>query len=119
VASAALTPELALRYLAEFSTDVRAAMLLGADGSVAASDPDDPEAREALRDGLAMLIEAADLRPGTDPVAEIEVMMPAGSLFVVRRGGWVLAAVAGRYALSSLMRYDLNRVLGDLAEGGS
>ena len=38
----------------------------------------------------------------------------AGAVHVVRGQGPVLAVVAGRFALSSLMRYDLHQVLGRL-----
>jgi predicted regulator of Ras-like GTPase activity (Roadblock/LC7/MglB family) len=107
-----------MRYLAELSTDVRAAVLLAPDGSLAASDPDEPGVVAALAEqATAVLAAAADgagERDGREPVGEIEVTMPAGSVFVVRRAGWALAVVAGRYALSSLMRYDLRRVLSDL-----
>ena len=37
-------------------------------------------------------------------------------MFAVRERGWTLAVVAGRFALSSLMFYDLRMVIRDLAE---
>jgi len=115
VASAVLTPELALRYLAELSIDIRASALLSPDGSLAASDPPDRELGEALAEQVAFALAAAD-RGATEPVAEVEATMAAGSVFVVRRAGRALAVVTRRYALSSLVRYDLRQVLADLVE---
>jgi hypothetical protein len=37
-------------------------------------------------------------------------------LFAVRAEGWTIAVVAGRFALPSLMFYDLNAVLSDLGK---
>jgi hypothetical protein len=35
-------------------------------------------------------------------------------VFAVREHGWTIAAVTGRFALPSLIFYDLRSVLGDL-----
>lgn len=123
MASAALTPELALDYLAELSTDVRAAVLLAPDGSIAAVRPDEESLgaplRAAVGDLLATVEQArSEASEGEgNRVAELEVTAPAGSVFVVRRGGWTVAVVAEREALSSLMRYDLAMVLDELGWG--
>ena len=113
MASPALTPSLALRYLGELSTDVRAAVLVDPDGALAASEPDDGALGEPLRELVDELLESAD-RAVTGGVGEVEVATPAGTVFVVRRGGYTLAVAASRFALSSLMRYDLHRILADL-----
>jgi hypothetical protein len=109
-----LTPALALDFLAELSTDIRAGVLLDADGALAASWQGDDEKGERVRELAAELIERADSASGTSPPAQIEVSMPGGSVFCVRSGGWTIAVVTGRYALSSLMFYDLRKVLEDL-----
>ena len=121
VSEPTLTPELALAYLGELSTDIRAAAVLGSDGSVAAQtgfDEGDPDAVRALVGDLfdhAAL--AAGEGPGTD---QLEVSLPEGVVFAVRDGGWTLAVVAGRFALSSLMFFDLRMVLRDLdGDGGT
>jgi predicted regulator of Ras-like GTPase activity (Roadblock/LC7/MglB family) len=123
VAAAALTPELALDYLAELSTAVRAAVLLAPDGSIAAVRPDEESLGEVLRAAAGELLatgeqagSAADGGP-LNRVAELEVTVLAGSVFVVRRGGWTAGVVAAREALSSLMRYDLAMILDALAPG--
>jgi predicted regulator of Ras-like GTPase activity (Roadblock/LC7/MglB family) len=113
VAGAALTPELALGLLSELSTDVRVATVLAPDGSTAATDPHDRELGEALRAEVVAMLSAAD-RAGDETVGELEVTVPEGAVFVSRLGGWTLAVVTGRWVLSSLMRYDLRRVLADL-----
>ena len=71
MASAALTPDLALRHLGELSTDIRAAVLLAPDGSLAASEPDDGELGEALCAEAASLLDAAD-RAAEASVGEVE-----------------------------------------------
>ena len=116
MAAAALNPELALRYLGELSTDIRAAVLLAPDGSLAASDPPEPDLGELLREQVTALLGAAD--GAGEPVGEVEATMPAGSVFAVRHAGWVLAVVAGLAALSSLLRYDLHHVGTELEGDG-
>jgi len=121
VASAVVTPELALRRLSELSSEIRAAVLVAPDGSLAATHPDDPEMGETLTGQAAALLDAADRaaaggRGTPERLGEVEVTTAGGAVFAVRRGGWVLAAVTGRYPLSSLMRYDLRRALVDLGE---
>lgn len=110
--STASTPVLALRELAERAADVRAGILLEGDG-VAACDLPDEDLGERLRDLTLALLEAAD---GADdePVAEVEVVSAAGAVYAVRGASLVLAVVAGRFSLSSLMRYDVRRALADL-----
>jgi len=114
VAGPALTPALALDFLAELSTDIRAGVLLDADGALAAAWDGDDERGERVRELVAELLEHADAAGGTSRPAQVEVAMPAGDVFCVRRGGWTIAVVTGRYALSSLMFYDLRKVLEDL-----
>jgi hypothetical protein len=111
-----LTPALALDFLAELSTDIRAGVLLGADGSLAASWQGDEERGERVRELVLDMLKRADAtETGSSKPAQLEVSMPGGSVFCVRQGGWTLAVVTGRYALSSLMFYDLRKVLEDLA----
>lgn len=112
----AFTPELALRHLGELSADVRAAVLLDARGDLVATEPEDGELADDLRELLLDLLESAD---GADeePVAEVEVTGPTGAVFVARARDFTLAVVTDRSALSSLTRHDLRRVLAGL-EGG-
>jgi hypothetical protein len=118
VAEPALTPALALDYLDELSTDIRGAVLLDAAGSVASSWRGDAERGERMRDPLLELLARADeAAGGAGPVSQVQVGTADGAVFCVRHGDWVLGVVAGRFALPSLMFYDLRRVLADLSEG--
>jgi predicted regulator of Ras-like GTPase activity (Roadblock/LC7/MglB family) len=118
-----LTHELALRYLDELSTDIRAAVLLGRDGRVAAAHaPDGEPPAERLGELAAKLFEEADraagaLRGGFEtPVSQVEATVAEAGAFAVRAEGWTIAEVAGRFALPSLMFYDLRAVLSDLGK---
>ncbi len=114
MSSPALTPDLALAYLGELSTDVRAAVLLDDRGRLAAAHPhgEAPPA-DALGELALELLARADEAAG-EAVAEVEATTAAGAVFCVRGEGWTIAVVAERLALSSLMRYDLRHVLEDL-----
>ena len=114
MAGPALTPALALDFLAELSTDIRAGVLLDSDGALAASWQGDDEKGERVRELVVELLEHADAASGSSKPAQVEVAMPGGDVFCVRQGGWTIAVVTGRYALSSLMFYDLRKVLEDL-----
>jgi predicted regulator of Ras-like GTPase activity (Roadblock/LC7/MglB family) len=110
--SASLTPELALEYLGELSADIKASVVMSADGRAAAANRPD-EAGDRLRELTQQLFEHAD---GADsqPVTQIEVSTGDGAVYAVRDERWTVGVVTGRFALSSLMFYDLRRVLGDL-----
>jgi hypothetical protein len=115
VAEPALTPELALDYLDELSTDIRAGVLLDSSDRVVAAWHGDDERAERLREPLLELLEraeAADPRAGAP--AQVEVTTQRGAVFCVRDGDFALAVVTGRFALPSLMFYDLRHVLDDL-----
>jgi hypothetical protein len=112
VSAAALTPELALSYLGELSTDIKASVVASADGrKVAASRPG--EQGDRLRDLTQQLFERADAADN-QAVTQVEVSTGDGAVYAVRDERWTIAIVTGRFALSSLMFYDLRRVLGDL-----
>jgi hypothetical protein len=96
----ALTPDLALAYLGELSSDIRAAVLLDGDGGWLAGD-------EALTEPARALLAAMD-------TPALEVLTPRGGVFAARSARHALVAVAGRAALPALVRYDLGLVLGDL-----
>ena len=98
----ALTPELALDYLRELSADVRAGVVLSADGTLLAGPPE-------LAAPARELLSAA---PGADAV---EVTAAGGTVFAARSDRHAIALVCGRHALPELARHDLAMVLGDLA----
>ena len=111
----ALTPALALDYLDELSVDIRGALVLDGAGEVAAAWRGDAERGERMREALAALLQRADAAAdGSEPVGQLEVGTPRGIVFCLREHDWTLAVVAGRFALSSLMFYDLRQVLHDM-----
>ena len=99
-----LTPQLALDYLRELSADIRAGVVLGPDGALLAG-PD------ALAGPAREMLEAA----GED-AGELQVTTADGGVYAARDERHSIAVVVGRFALPSLIRYDLRLVLGDLAE---
>jgi hypothetical protein len=111
-----LTPELALAYLGELSTDIRAAAVLDDGGAIAAQsgfdEGDGDQVKTLVGDLFDKAAEAAAGEPAPD---QVEVALPEGSVYALREHGWTLAVVAGRFALSSLMFFDLRMVIRDLA----
>ena len=107
MADPALTPQLALDYLDELSIDIRAATILDSHNELVAHTGDSTERAERMRKIVLELLERAG-------GPEVEVSTPNGAVFAVRENGWTIAVVTGRYALSSLMFYDLRRVTEDL-----
>ena len=120
VPDSTLTPELALRYLDELSTDIRAAVLLDSGGRVAAAHAAQGEPpAERLSKLAGELFQHADRAAEAAPafegeVAQAEITTNDGAVFAVRAEGWTIVVVAGRFALPSLMFYDLRAVLSDL-----
>lgn len=112
VAAPSLTPELALRYLGEMSTDIKASVLLDSAGLPAAAS-EEGEAGRKLGELAAELFQQAGAADDEE-VTQIEVSTGDGAVYAVREGHWSVAVVTGRFALPSLMFYDLRTVLGEL-----
>jgi hypothetical protein len=103
-AEPALTPSLALDYLRELSADIRSGVILAADGAHLA--------------GPEELVEPArDLLKAAGDAAEIHVTTADGAVYAARSDRHAIAVVCGRFALPSLIRYDLRLVLSDLGGG--
>ena len=86
--------------------------MVSADGrAAAASKPG--EVGDRLRELTTQLFERAD---AADPevVTQVEVSTGTGGVYAVRDERWTIGVVTGRFALPSLMVYDLRSVLGDL-----
>ncbi len=108
----ALTPDLALDYLGELSTDIRAAVVLDSSGGVAAvTGGDEPRGEQMCRLATEILDTAAEAGEDVD---QVEAVTTDGSVFAVRSANWTVAVVAGRQPLASLMFYDLRNVVRDL-----
>ncbi len=103
----------ALAYLTEMSPDLRGGAILAADGAVLAAS-DRPE---RWRDDAATLLEVAD-GAGGEPIEQAHVATEQGEVFAVRYAGMTAIAVTDRFALASLLFFDMRAVLRDLSEGG-
>jgi len=102
----------ALADLTEISTQIKAAALFRADGSIDASTlADGTRFVEAAR---ALLSAADGVR--TEPLVQLEAATADGSVFVVRDGERLVAAVTGPEPTVGLVFYDLKSCLRSSAE---
>jgi predicted regulator of Ras-like GTPase activity (Roadblock/LC7/MglB family) len=106
--------EQAIGDLTEISPQVRDVIVVGADGSVTGSNTS-PERAAAIADGARRLLEAADETHGRE-VAQLEAATGAGSVFVVRDGGRVIAATTTPEPTVGLVFYDLKTCLRSIDE---
>lgn len=103
----------ALAYLTEMSPDLRGGAILDAEGGVLAASG----RSERWRDDAAALLAAAD-GAGGEPVEQLHVASEQGEVFAVRQAGLAAVMVTDRFALASLLLFDMRAILRDLAEGG-
>jgi predicted regulator of Ras-like GTPase activity (Roadblock/LC7/MglB family) len=103
----------ALAYLTEMSPDLRGGAILDAAGEVLAASG----RPERWREDAAALLAAAD-EAGEEPVEQLHIASEQGEVFAVRQAGLVALAVTDRFALASLLLFDMRAILRDLAEGG-
>jgi predicted regulator of Ras-like GTPase activity (Roadblock/LC7/MglB family) len=103
----------ALAYLTEMSPDLRGGAILAADGAVLAAS-DRPE---RWREDVATLLEVAD-GAGGEPIEQAHIATEQGEVFAVRHAEMTAVAVTDRFALASLLFFDMRAVLRDLSEGG-
>jgi hypothetical protein len=94
----ALTPALALDYVRELSADVRAALVLGADG-------------EPLAGPAELAAPARALLEAAGGAAELEAGGDAGVVCAVRTEAHAAVAVCGRFAIGGVVREDLRAAL--------
>jgi len=102
----------ALAYLTEMSPDLRGAAILAADGAVLAASG----RADRWREDVATLFEVAD-RAGGEPVEQLHVGTEQGEVFALRHEGLAAVAVTDRFALASLLLFDMRSILRDLAAG--
>ena len=105
--------EAALAYLTEMSPDLRGGAILAGDGAALAAG----DRADRWREDAAALLGAAD-RAGERPVEQLHIATEQGEVFAVRHGGLVAVVVTERFALASLLLFDMRSVLRDLAAGG-
>ncbi|HEX5713067.1 MAG TPA: hypothetical protein VFX85_07120 [Solirubrobacterales bacterium] len=103
----------ALAFLTEMSPDLRGAAILTEDGEVLAASGDSARWEE----DAAALLAIAD-RAGGEPAEQVHVATEQGEVFALRHAGLVAVAVTERFALASLLFFDLRSTLRDLARGG-
>jgi hypothetical protein len=103
----------ALAYLYEMSPDLRGGAILdGSGGVLAASGHSD-----RWREDASALLGVAD-RADAEPVEQVHVATEQGEVFALRHAGLAAVAVTDRFALASLLFFDMRSVLRDLAAGG-
>jgi predicted regulator of Ras-like GTPase activity (Roadblock/LC7/MglB family) len=102
--------EAALAFLTEMSPDLRGAAILGPDGEVLAATGEEPE---RWGEDAAVLFEAADAAEGV-PVEQVHIATEQGEVFALRHAGLAAVTVTDRFALASLMLFDLRSTLRQL-----
>jgi hypothetical protein len=110
--------EAALAFLAEMSPDLRGAAILDSGGKVLAATGEEPE---RWWEDAAALFAAADAAEGV-PVEQVHIATEQGEVFAVRNAGLTAVTVTDRFALASLMLFDMRSTLRRLASadfGGS
>ena len=101
----------ALAFLTEMSPDLRGAAILGPEGEVLAGTGEEPE---RWGEDAAALFSVADGAEGT-PVEQVHVATEQGEVFAVRNAGLAAVTVTDRFALASLMLFDMRSTLRQLA----
>ena len=79
-------------------------MLLDAGDGLVAVDEGHAAQGDQLADLTKQLLDCAS-------TSQVEVSTGAGIVYAMRQGGWTLGVVGGRFALSSLVFFDMRRVL--------
>jgi predicted regulator of Ras-like GTPase activity (Roadblock/LC7/MglB family) len=106
----------ALADLTEISSQIEAAVVFDAHGTVQGSTLADETAAKALADAAALLLERADqVRSGEAAVTQVEAALADGCVFVVRDGERRIAATTAASPTVGLVFYDLKSALRDSA----
>jgi len=113
VAGPVQTPaEAVLALLAELSPDLRGAAILAGDGTTLAASGE----QERWREDAAALLTIAD-GAGDGQVEQVHIATEQGEVFAVRHAGLAVVAVTDRFALASLLFFDMRSILRELAAG--
>ncbi|HYH53877.1 MAG TPA: hypothetical protein VD761_07075 [Solirubrobacterales bacterium] len=107
--------EAALAFLTEMSPDLRGAAILGAEGEVLAATGEEPE---RWGEDAVALFAAADAAEDV-PVEQVHIATEQGEVFAIRNAGLAAVAVTERFALASLLLFDMRSTLRRLAEEAS
>jgi len=103
----------ALAFLAEMSPDLRGAAVLGPEGETLAVTSGESE---RWAEDAATLFAAADAAEDT-AVEQVHIATEQGEVFAIRGEGLAAVAVTERFALASLLLFDLRSILRELAAG--
>jgi hypothetical protein len=87
--------------------------VLGPQGEVLAATGEQPE---RWADDAAALLAAADGAEET-PVEQLHIATEQGEVFAIRHEGLAAVAVTERFALASLLLFDMRSMLRQLAQG--
>lgn len=105
--------EAALAFLTEMSPDLRGAAVLGPQGEVLAATG---EEQERWGEDATTLLAAADAAEET-AVEQVHIATEQGEVFAIRHQGLTAVAVTERFALASLLLFDMRSMLRQLAKG--
>lgn len=103
--------EAALAFLTEMSPDLRGAAILGPAGKVLAATGEGPDRWGEDAEALFAAADAAE----DVPVEQVHVATEQGEVFAIRNEGLAAVSVTDRFALASLMLFDMRSVLRELA----
>jgi predicted regulator of Ras-like GTPase activity (Roadblock/LC7/MglB family) len=103
----------ALAFLAEMSPDLRGAAVIGPEGEVLAASG---EETERWGEDAAALLAAADAAEGA-PVEQVHIATEQGEVFAIRNADLAAVAVTDRFALASLLLFDMRSMLRQLSRG--
>lgn len=106
----------ALTELTEISSQVRSAVLFDAAGKVLASTLTEERGRDFADAAKRLLDQAKAVRDGEQEVNQLEARTQQGSVFVVRQGEHIVAAVTGPDPTAGLVFYDLKSCLRGVVE---
>jgi predicted regulator of Ras-like GTPase activity (Roadblock/LC7/MglB family) len=110
-----MTSAEALSDLTEISTQIEAAVIFDQSGEVTGSTVGDDERAKRMARSARALLDAAETR-GDGDLAQLEVSLREGSVFVVQHEGQAIAATTGVQPTVGLVFYDLKTCLRRLAE---
>jgi len=103
----------ALAFLTEMSPDMRGGAILAGDGSVLAASED----TDRWGEDTTALLDVAD-RADAEPVEQVHIATEQGEVFALRHAGLTAVAVTDRFALASLLFFDMRAALRELSAGG-
>ena len=102
----------ALDHLKEISSQIQVAVVFDEEGKVeAASGTSDERAGRVAKASLELIREAERLQSSGKKIAQLDASTLEGSLFVVREGGKLIAAVTPSEPTVGLVFYDLKSCL--------